>query len=166
MIIDCHGHYTTVPKPLRDYRQQQTDAPSGADQHCALSSRLGQDLCHRRTQRRSHLHLAPAAAGADEHQVGEIGARHQQHAADAREEQQHWQPRVPCDEVRERCHLLRKHRHPLPSADRQRGLTIGQLRTRLVDWHSRSQTADDSHEAADVFGAVNRQWKEQVDVRA
>ena len=26
MIIDCHGHYTTVPKALRDYRQQQTDA--------------------------------------------------------------------------------------------------------------------------------------------
>src|SRR5688572_4128415 len=26
MIIDCHGHYTTVPQSLRDYRQQQTDA--------------------------------------------------------------------------------------------------------------------------------------------
>src|ERR1700752_1067081 len=26
MIIDCHGHYTTAPKPLRDWRQRQTDA--------------------------------------------------------------------------------------------------------------------------------------------
>ncbi|SVE29629.1 uncharacterized protein METZ01_LOCUS482483, partial [marine metagenome] len=23
MIIDCHGHYTTVPQPLIDYREQQ-----------------------------------------------------------------------------------------------------------------------------------------------
>ena len=22
MIIDCHGHYTTAPKPLRDYREK------------------------------------------------------------------------------------------------------------------------------------------------
>jgi 4-oxalmesaconate hydratase len=26
MIIDCHGHYTTEPKPLMDFRQQQTAA--------------------------------------------------------------------------------------------------------------------------------------------
>ena len=26
MIIDCHGHYTTAPKPLRDYRAQQIEA--------------------------------------------------------------------------------------------------------------------------------------------
>src|ERR1044071_7947177 len=26
MIIDCHGHYTTAPKPLRDYREQQIAA--------------------------------------------------------------------------------------------------------------------------------------------
>ena len=25
MIIDCHGHYTTSPQPLKDYRQQQID---------------------------------------------------------------------------------------------------------------------------------------------
>jgi 4-oxalmesaconate hydratase len=24
MIIDCHGHYTTAPKPLQDYRDKQT----------------------------------------------------------------------------------------------------------------------------------------------
>ena len=23
MIIDCHGHYTTAPKPLQDYREEQ-----------------------------------------------------------------------------------------------------------------------------------------------
>src|SRR5436190_12559118 len=23
MIIDCHGHYTTAPKPLQDYRESQ-----------------------------------------------------------------------------------------------------------------------------------------------
>ena len=23
MIIDCHGHYTTAPKALGDYREQQ-----------------------------------------------------------------------------------------------------------------------------------------------
>jgi 4-oxalmesaconate hydratase len=26
MIIDCHGHYTTAPKPLKDWRQRQVDA--------------------------------------------------------------------------------------------------------------------------------------------
>jgi 4-oxalmesaconate hydratase len=26
MIIDCHGHYTTEPKPLLDYRKRQTEA--------------------------------------------------------------------------------------------------------------------------------------------
>jgi len=26
MIIDCHGHYTTEPKPLLDYRKRQVDA--------------------------------------------------------------------------------------------------------------------------------------------
>src|SRR6476660_6959811 len=26
MIIDCHGHYTTEPKPLMDFRQQQIAA--------------------------------------------------------------------------------------------------------------------------------------------
>jgi len=26
MIIDCHGHYTTAPKPLRDWRQRQIDS--------------------------------------------------------------------------------------------------------------------------------------------
>jgi 4-oxalmesaconate hydratase len=26
MIIDCHGHFTTIPKSLRDWRAQQTDA--------------------------------------------------------------------------------------------------------------------------------------------
>ena len=23
MIIDCHGHYTTAPKPLQDFRDAQ-----------------------------------------------------------------------------------------------------------------------------------------------
>ncbi len=26
MIIDCHGHYTTAPKPLKDWRQRQIDS--------------------------------------------------------------------------------------------------------------------------------------------
>jgi len=26
MIIDCHGHYTTAPKPLKGWRQRQIDA--------------------------------------------------------------------------------------------------------------------------------------------
>ena len=26
MIIDCHGHYTTAPKPLQDFRDQQIAA--------------------------------------------------------------------------------------------------------------------------------------------
>src|SRR5258707_9032229 len=26
MIIDCHGHYTTEPKPLMDFRQKQVAA--------------------------------------------------------------------------------------------------------------------------------------------
>jgi 4-oxalmesaconate hydratase len=30
MIIDCHGHYTTAPKPLEDFRQQQVAALADA----------------------------------------------------------------------------------------------------------------------------------------
>jgi 4-oxalmesaconate hydratase len=32
MIIDCHGHYTTEPKPLQAFRQQQIAAAQGAAQ--------------------------------------------------------------------------------------------------------------------------------------
>ncbi|MDR5752472.1 MULTISPECIES: amidohydrolase family protein [unclassified Caballeronia] len=29
MIIDCHGHFTTVPKALHEWRRQQLEAPGG-----------------------------------------------------------------------------------------------------------------------------------------
>ena len=32
MIIDCHGHYTTEPKPLHDFRKQQVEAAGGRGQ--------------------------------------------------------------------------------------------------------------------------------------
>jgi 4-oxalmesaconate hydratase len=37
MIIDCHGHFTTIPKSLRDWRAQQTDAVKDPSKTPALS---------------------------------------------------------------------------------------------------------------------------------
>ena len=31
MIIDCHGHYTTEPQPLHDFRKRQTEAANNGD---------------------------------------------------------------------------------------------------------------------------------------
>jgi 4-oxalmesaconate hydratase len=33
MIIDCHGHYTTAPQQLNDFRDAQIDASSCKNGH-------------------------------------------------------------------------------------------------------------------------------------
>jgi 4-oxalmesaconate hydratase len=43
MIIDCHGHYTTAPKPLKDWRQQQTDALKDPAKAPKAPPRIGDD---------------------------------------------------------------------------------------------------------------------------
>ena len=44
MIVDCHGHYTTAPKPLIEFRDAQIAAlASGAPQPSADSIRIGDD---------------------------------------------------------------------------------------------------------------------------
>ena len=37
MIIDCHGHYTTAPKPLDEFRSQQVAALGDAARTAALT---------------------------------------------------------------------------------------------------------------------------------
>jgi 4-oxalmesaconate hydratase len=39
MIIDCHGHYTTAPKELGDYRDQQKADLKKNPQHQAQKTR-------------------------------------------------------------------------------------------------------------------------------
>jgi 4-oxalmesaconate hydratase len=43
MIIDCHGHYTTAPKPLKDWRQQQTDALKDSSKAPKSAPRISDD---------------------------------------------------------------------------------------------------------------------------
>jgi len=43
MIIDCHGHYTTVPKALRDFRQQQIDRAAEPSAASLPPPRIGDD---------------------------------------------------------------------------------------------------------------------------
>ena len=38
MIIDCHGHYTTEPKALREFRKQQVDAVADASRQPSKNS--------------------------------------------------------------------------------------------------------------------------------
>ena len=40
MIIDCHGHYTTTPKALGDYRDQQKAELKKNPQHQSAKSDL------------------------------------------------------------------------------------------------------------------------------
>jgi 4-oxalmesaconate hydratase len=35
MIIDCHGHYTTEPQQLHDFRKKQVEA-AGKKEHIAV----------------------------------------------------------------------------------------------------------------------------------
>lgn len=43
MIIDCHGHYTTEPKPLHEFRKQQMDSAAGKGARPAKSSLMISD---------------------------------------------------------------------------------------------------------------------------
>ena len=48
MIIDCHGHYTTAPQSLWDWRKRQV---AGRD-HVVAVVELAQHLPHQENQRR------------------------------------------------------------------------------------------------------------------
>jgi hypothetical protein len=43
MIIDCHGHYTTEPKDLHRFRQEQT-AAANAKNKALLPSRFAENI--------------------------------------------------------------------------------------------------------------------------
>ncbi len=56
MIIDCHGHYTTTPKELGDYRDRQKADLKKNPQHQAVrraSSRSATTSCARASKARS-----------------------------------------------------------------------------------------------------------------
>ena len=44
MIIDCHGHYTTTPKELGDYRDQQKADLKKNAQHQAQKGTLSSHI--------------------------------------------------------------------------------------------------------------------------
>jgi 4-oxalmesaconate hydratase len=83
MIIDCHGHYTTEPKPLLDFRQKQTAAfkeksplPSFADVKISddafRESVIGNQLRIQKERGTNLTLFSPRASGMGHH----IGDRH------------------------------------------------------------------------------------------
>jgi 4-oxalmesaconate hydratase len=79
MIIDCHGHYTTAPKPLKDYREQQTKAlmdptldPKSAPKISDDQIRESLENAQIKTQRErgTDLTIFSPIAGAMGHHVG------------------------------------------------------------------------------------------------
>ena len=79
MIIDCHGHYTTAPKPLRDYRARQTkalldatldpkEAPKISDDQIRESLENAQIKTQR--ERGTDLTIFSPIAGAMGHHIG------------------------------------------------------------------------------------------------
>lgn len=84
MIIDCHGHYTTEPQPLRDFRARQVAAITDGLQMPSRSSleisdddiRAGIEGAQLRMQRERGIDLtifSPRAAGMGHH-IGDYGA--------------------------------------------------------------------------------------------
>src|SRR3954471_20349400 len=43
MIIDCHGHYTTAPKPFREYRQRQIQSLKDASLNPVTAPKISDD---------------------------------------------------------------------------------------------------------------------------
>ena len=79
MIIDCHGHYTTAPAPLKDYRARQTAAfeagqvllPDFAISDDQIRESLEPNQLRIQRQRGVDLTLFSPIAGAMAHHVGD-----------------------------------------------------------------------------------------------
>jgi 4-oxalmesaconate hydratase len=83
MIIDCHGHYTTAPKALEQYRQQQLADPGHAlKEAIAISDdeiRESLETAQLRIQRERGTNLtlfSPRAVGMGHHLGNETTSRH------------------------------------------------------------------------------------------
>ena len=83
MIIDCHGHYTTAPKALEEYRQQQLANPDQAlKEAIAISDdeiRHSLEQAQLRIQRERGTNLtifSPRAVGMGHHLGNETTSRH------------------------------------------------------------------------------------------
>ena len=78
MIIDCHGHYTTAPGPLQDFRDAQIKALDDAP-GIAAGWAVGKSQANLpRRKRQKHIPRGPeqhriAGAGED-HAAGDGGA--------------------------------------------------------------------------------------------
>jgi len=83
VIIDCHGHYTTAPKALEEYRQQQLANPDQAlKEAIAISDdeiRQSLEQAQLRIQRERGTNLtifSPRAVGMGHHLGNETASRH------------------------------------------------------------------------------------------
>jgi 4-oxalmesaconate hydratase len=80
MIIDCHGHFTTVPKSFRDWRARQVDAandPANAPSRTAptcpttrSAKAIGNGQLKLQQERGSDLTLFSPIAGLMSHHLG------------------------------------------------------------------------------------------------
>ena len=83
MIIDCHGHYTTAPKALENYRREQLDSPhEEAKKDIKISDdeiRYSLEKAQLRIQRERGTDLtifSPRAVGMGHHLGNETTSRH------------------------------------------------------------------------------------------
>jgi len=83
MIIDCHGHYTTAPKALEEYRQQQLADPGNAQKKAIAITddeiRESLEQAQLRIQRERGTNLtifSPRAVGMGHHLGNETTSRH------------------------------------------------------------------------------------------
>ena len=107
---------------------EQPEHAAGERQHDALGQQLPDDAAARSADRGADRDLAPAAGGAHEQQVGDVGAGDQQHEADgAAVDQQRRLDVAADDDVANRLHAERVLR-----PDRRRELRAEVLRRRAA----------------------------------
>lgn len=80
MIIDIHGHYTTVPQALHDFRKQQLDGTSPPDAIVAQAASISDEAIHEsiaggqrkfQIERGTDLTIFSPIAGAMAHHLGD-----------------------------------------------------------------------------------------------
>ena len=54
MIIDCHGHYTTAPRELEAYRQQQIDGLNDPSEFSSEAPKITDDQIRAMTPEEAH----------------------------------------------------------------------------------------------------------------
>ena len=145
------------------HRERDAGRPAGAHDDGAFHRHLPEHLAGRGAERRSHLDLPLPPARPHQEKVREVRAGHQQHACGAAEQEQYGRSRGARDQIGQRRHMLREHRHPLPLADRQCCLSAREFGAGLGRSDTRAEAADDSHEAANVLVPVDGQREVHVD---